>query len=67
MLRLRTSDGLDTDLIKQHYGLKAYDALLIKAKSFIDQGLLRKDRGSLILTNDGVMLSDNIISNLMWD
>ena len=67
MLRLRTSDGLDTDIIKQHYGTEAYKALLLKARPYIEQGLLRKEQNSLILTPDGVMLSDNIISNLMWD
>lgn len=67
MLRLRTSNGLDTDIIKQHYGTEAYKALLLKAKPYIEQGLLRKEQNTLILTPDGVMLSDNIISNLMWD
>ena len=67
MLRLRTSDGLDTDVFKQHYGVKPYDTLLYKVKPLIEQGLLRQDNNVLVLTPDGMMMSDNIIRNLMWD
>ncbi|MBQ9585308.1 MAG: radical SAM family heme chaperone HemW [Muribaculaceae bacterium] len=67
MLRLRTSDGLDTTLFEHRYGQKACENLLSKSKPLIEQGLLNKDNNTLILTHKGVMLSDNIIRNLMWD
>ena len=67
MLRLRTSDGLNTTLFKHHYGSKPYDTLLRKSKPLIEQGLLRLDNDTLVLTPDGVMMSDNIIRNLFWD
>ena len=67
MLRLRTSDGLDTTLFEHRHGQKARDNLLSKSKPLIEQGLLNKDNNTLILTHKGVMLSDNIIRNLMWD
>ena len=67
MLRLRTSDGLDTSSFRQHYGEKAYHTLLRKAQPFIEQDLLRQHNNTLILTAAGVMMSDNIIRELMWD
>ncbi len=67
MLRLRTSDGLDTSSFRQHYGEKAYHILLRKAQPFIEQDLLRQHNNTLILTAASVMMSDNIIRELMWD
>lgn len=67
MVRLRTSDGLDTSLIAKLYGDKPYNHLLKQAQQFIAQGLLRLDGTTLILTHSGVMMSDNIIRNLMWN
>ena len=67
MVRLRTSDGLDTRLIAQRYGDKVYDRLIKQSQQFIEQGLLRVDGDTIILTPSGVMLSDNIIRNLMWE
>ncbi len=67
MVRLRTSDGLDTSLIAKLYGDKPYNHLLKQAQQFITQGLLRLYGTTLILTPSGVMMSDNIIRNLMWN
>lgn len=67
MLRLRTSDGLDLDIIASRYGDQAANALICKAQQFIDQGLLKLNENTLTLTPQGVMMSDNIIRELMWD
>ncbi len=67
MVRLRTSDGLDSRLIAQRYGYKVYDHLIKQSQQFIEQGLLRASGDTIILTPSGVMLSDNIIRNLMWE
>ena len=67
MVRLRTSDGLDTSLISKHFGDKAFHHLLKQAQPFIDQGYLHLKGNNIILTPSGVMTSDNIIRNLMWD
>lgn len=67
MLRLRTSDGLDLGTIASHYGDQTANGLLLKAQPFISQGLLKLNNNTLTLTPQGVMLSDNIICNLMWD
>lgn len=67
MVRLRTSDGLDTTVIAKHYGSNASDTLLRKALPFINQGLLNQKGTILTLTPQGVMMSDHIIRTLMWD
>ncbi len=67
MVRLRTSDGLDTSLIASHYGDQAATTLLRKAQPFINQGLLSQNGTTLTLTKQGIMTSDNIIRTLMWD
>ena len=67
MVRLRTCDGIDTALIAQRYGDKARNHLLTQAQPFIDQQLLCLKDGTLTLTPQGIMLSDTIIRNLMWD
>ncbi len=67
MVRLRTSDGLDTTVIAKHYGSNASDTLLRKAQPFINQGLLNLNGTTLTLTPQGVMMSDHIIRTLMWD
>ena len=65
MVRLRTSDGLDTSLIAKHYGDAARDNLCEQAQHFIELGMLRLNGDTLILTPSGVMMSDAIIRNLM--
>ena len=67
MVRLRTCDGIDTALIAQRYGDKARTHLLTQAQPFIDQQLLGLKDGTLTLIPQGIMLSDTIIRNLMWD
>ena len=67
MVRLRTSDGLDTTVIAKHYGNNASNTLLRKAQPFINQGLLNLNGTTLTLTPQGVMMSDHIIRTLMWD
>ena len=67
MLRLRTSDGLDISIIANRYGDQTANGLLCKAKKFIAQGLLKLNNNTLTLTPQGVMMSDNIVRELMWD
>ena len=67
MVRLRTSEGLNTQLIAKSYGEDVYNKLITKAKFFIEQNRLTLNGNNLILTPSGVMMSDNIIRDLMWD
>lgn len=67
MLRLRTSEGLDTNLIREHYGNKVFNIINKKAEQFIEKGLLKRNEEIIVLTDEGIMLSDSIIRDLMWD
>lgn len=67
MVRLRTSDGLDSSLFAQRYGSEVASILLRKVQPFIKQGLLSLNGDKIILTHQGVMMSDHIIRELMWE
>lgn len=64
MTRLRTRRGLDLDEYAERFGQSAHDSLMRRAAPIIARGLLNDDRGHLSLTRDGVMLSDDIITDL---
>lgn len=67
MLRLRVSDGLSIDALRQRFGnVVAYrfESLALKP---IAEGLMKYTDGCYSLTERGVMVSDSIIRDLMWD
>ncbi len=67
MLRLRTSDGLDLNVMAARYGEEAATTLTAKAAPFVACGLLRRDGMVYRLTRAGIMLSDSIITALLAD
>ena len=67
MVRLRTSNGLDTRLIAKRYGTTALNHLLKQAQPYINKHLLNSHNGILSLTPQAIMVSDDIIRSLMWD
>ena len=44
---------------------EGYDYIRNLSGKFIDYGLMRQEKQTLVLTNQGKMISDNIISELM--
>lgn len=64
MTRLRTRSGIDLDEFAERFGQSAHDSLMRRAAPIIARGLLRDDDRHLALTRDGVMLSDDIITDL---
>ena len=64
MTRLRTRRGLDLDEFSSQFGQKALDSLVRRAAPIIARGLLTNNNRHLSLTRDGVMLSDDIITDL---
>lgn len=66
MLRLRTAEGIDLENLKSRFGTDAYDYLLRQAQSYIDSDLLRLNENRLVLTRKGIMTSNAIITDLMW-
>ncbi len=64
MTRLRTRRGLDLAEFAEKFGQSAHDSLMRRAAPIIARGLLSDDHRHLALTRDGVMLSDDIITDL---
>lgn len=64
MTRLRTRQGLDLAEFAEKFGQSALDSLMRRAAPIIARGLLSDDHRHLSLTRDGVMLSDDIITDL---
>ncbi len=68
MLGLRTSDGVDADRLRLDFGDKAWQHFIREAQRHIEAGYLHVLDGSrYVLTRDGILLSDSIIRDLMWD
>ena len=59
---LRTSNGLDLDTLPDKY--RSY--CLHEAQRFIDDGLLRCDGHHLVLTRNGLFVSDYIMGSLVY-
>jgi putative oxygen-independent coproporphyrinogen III oxidase len=65
MTSLRTMWGIDLEYVEKAFEKEGYDYIVNLAGKFIDYGLLRQDRKNLVLTNQGKIISDNIISEFM--
>jgi oxygen-independent coproporphyrinogen-3 oxidase len=67
MISLRTAVGINVKSIKQRFGDAVYNSFCNKAKKYIAQGYIRINGDNYTLTDDGVMVSDMIIRDLMYD
>ena len=68
MLGLRTSQGVDAGRLRHDFGETAWQHFTREAKPHIAAGYLRVTEDvRYVLTRDGIMLSDSIIRDLMWD
>ena len=68
MLGLRTSQGVDADKLRKDFGNEAWRHFVKMAQGHITAGNLSvSDNGRYVLTRDGIMLSDSIIRDLMWE
>jgi oxygen-independent coproporphyrinogen-3 oxidase len=65
MTSLRTMWGIDLDYVEKIFEKEGYDYVVNLAGKFKDYGLMKQDKKNLILTNQGKMISDNIISEFM--
>lgn len=65
MTSLRTMWGIDLEYVEQKFEKEGYDYIVNLAGKFIDYGLMKQNKKTLVLTNQGKMISDNIISELM--
>lgn len=65
MTSLRTMWGLDLDYIEKTFEKEGYDYVMNLAGKFIGYGMMFQEKNALVLTNQGKMISDNIISEFM--
>jgi oxygen-independent coproporphyrinogen-3 oxidase len=65
MTSLRTMWGLDMEYVEKTFEKEGYDYIVNLATKYKDYGLIKQDEKSLVLTNQGKMISDNIISEFM--
>jgi oxygen-independent coproporphyrinogen III oxidase len=65
MTSLRTMWGIDLEYIENTFGKEGHDYIINLAGKFKEYGMVNLDKKSLVLTNQGKMISDNIISEFM--
>lgn len=65
MTSLRTMWGIDLEYVEEAFEKEGYDYVINLSGKFIDYGLMKKEKKSLVLSNQGKMISDNIISEFM--
>lgn len=66
MLALR-AHGVDLSMVHERFGQDVYNYIIGCAERHISAGNLTVNNGRLRLTSDGVMLSDSVIRDLMWN
>lgn len=64
---LRTSDGLDLSKLEHHFGALAKKYCLQNAQKHLKAGLLSLAGDTLCLTRRGLFISNEVMSDLMWD
>ncbi|MCE5347936.1 MAG: radical SAM family heme chaperone HemW [Bacteroidales bacterium] len=65
MTSLRTMWGIDLEYIEKVFEKEGYDYVVNIAAKFTNYGLMKQEKNTLVLTNQGKMISDNIISEFM--
>ena len=67
MLGLRTARGVDAERLRSDFGQEAWRHFSCEAKPHIASGHMKQEGNQYTLTESGIMLSDSIIRDLMWD
>jgi oxygen-independent coproporphyrinogen III oxidase len=65
MTSLRTMWGIDLDYVERTFEKEGYDFVINISGKFREYGMMKLDKKTLVLTNQGKMISDNIISDFM--
>jgi oxygen-independent coproporphyrinogen-3 oxidase len=65
MTSLRTMWGIDLDFVEKTFEKEGYDYIVNLAGKFKEYGLMKQNKKNLVLTDQGKMISDNIISEFM--
>lgn len=64
MTRLRTSQGLDTLMIKHEFGSEYYNHLITSATPYYNNKMIKITNDIMTLTREGIYTSNDIISSL---
>ena len=65
MTSLRTMWGIDLEYVERTFEKEGYDFVINISGKFREYGMMKLDKKTLVLTNQGKMISDNIISDFM--
>lgn len=65
MTSLRTMWGIDLQHVEEMYDKELHDYLVNLSDRYIRYGLMKREKNTLILTDQGKMISDNIIAELL--
>ncbi len=65
MTSLRTMWGIDLDYVERTFEKEGYDYIVNMSSKFRQYGLMKQEKNTLVLTDQGKMISDNIISEIM--
>lgn len=66
MTGLRTMWGIDLLRLEANFGKKMLDYCLKNARRHLRRGLLEQRDQQLVLSSEGIFVSDGIMSDLMW-
>jgi len=67
MTSLRTMWGIDLAYVEESYDKELHDYLVNLSDKYIRYGLMRREKNTLVLTDQGKMISDNIIAELLTE
>jgi oxygen-independent coproporphyrinogen-3 oxidase len=65
MTSLRTMWGIDLEFVESAFEKEGYDYVVNMSAKFRQYGLMKKENNNLVLTDQGKLISDNIISEFM--
>ena len=66
LTRLRTSDGIPVEWIKENFNNALYEYMMQNAEKQIKNGLLKENNKNLSLTEKGIFVSDAVIRELIY-
>jgi oxygen-independent coproporphyrinogen-3 oxidase len=67
MTSLRTMWGIDLGHVEAYYDKELHDYLVNLSGKYIRYGLMHREKNTLVLTDQGRMISDNIIAELLME
>lgn len=65
MTSLRTMWGIDLGYVETTFGKEEYDYLINMSSKYREYGLMHHDSGHIVLTDQGKLISDNIITEFI--